>query len=90
MHGHTPHGLENNFPELDMDAGVVIHYTCNPPSNKILIRNNISALGDKYGCCDVREVLCIPVRLYCKYGYLVNSDRNVLSIVSEHLLRRLT
>ncbi len=79
-----PHSLEYT---AILNDGRVFHYTCNPPSNEILTKHGIEAIGNKFGCKDSREVLLIPKSLYKSYGYVVRESD--IKIVSEQLLRRL-
>lgn len=81
-----PHSLEQTIINYDGNNRV-FHYTCNPPSQKVLDRFGIQAIGEQFGCGDPREILMIPERVYAKHGYIVRKDD--IKIVSETLLRRL-
>jgi len=69
-------------------SGVVYHYTCNSPSQKVLDNNGIYAIGDLFNR-DSREVLIIPVNLFEREGIPFSQDENILTINTENLLRRL-
>lgn len=84
MNGHTPHSLED-FPVFISSQNVIIHYTCNAPSQEVLDRNKIVCLGAAYGCVDPREVLQIPLELYQRKGFQ-GLDKPVLDINTETLM----
>lgn len=86
IRGHKPHSLE--YMPIVIGENVM-HYTCNAPSQKILDKNDIGSLGDKFGCASPREVLRIPKKLYLKNGLTEFGDRNILQLNSENLMKRL-
>jgi hypothetical protein len=67
----------------------VWHYTCNAPSDEILERKGITAIGHEHETAP-REVLLIPLELYAEHGVVVSkNNQNVLIIQSEGLLTKL-
>ena len=70
----------------------ILHYTCNPPEEKILYEYGIIPVGAEYGLSP-RELLKIPVKLFEKMGYLVenNEIKNGISLelYCENLLVRI-
>jgi len=88
MAGHNPHSLEY-FPIFINSENQIIHYTCNSPSDKVLDKNNIEKIGDSFGCVNSNEVLKIPLGLHTKKGFLNISDKEILTLDLEKLLRDL-
>lgn len=85
MNGHIPHSLEY-FPFFSSGKNIIIHYTCNAPSEAVLTKNGISAVGDQFGCANPKEVLIIPLQLYQDEGFLEVDDRIALAINLENLM----
>ena len=85
MNGHIPHSLEF-LPYLSRRNNVLMHYTCNAPSEAVLTKNGILAVGDQFGCANPREVLIIPLKLYKNKGFLEVDDRTALAINLENLM----
>ena len=88
MEGHIPHSLEKET-HFDGDSLAFIHYTCNAPSNRVLERWGISAVGHNYGCSRDREVLQIPLDVYLA-NFLFTNDQDLLNINLENLMRNLS
>lgn len=82
-----PHSLE--VTAYISSKNSVLHYTCNPPEQRILEENNIECLGANFDCKDPREMLLIPKKVYDFLGYQITKDKDILKINSENLLRRL-
>ncbi len=57
--GHEPHSLEG-ITRVDETGTRVIHYTCNPPSDDVLIDHGVESVGKRHGCSNNNEVLIIP------------------------------
>ena len=88
MDGHKPHALEY-FPVSINSRDSIIHYTCNSPSKKVLDKYGIKLLGDQFGCKDAREVIEIPREVYTKSGLKDTSNKMILNINLEKLMREL-
>lgn len=88
MNGHIPHSLEF-LSYFSRGKNILIHYTCNAPSEAVLTKNGISAVGDQFGCANPREVLIIPLKLYQNEGFLEVDDRTALAINLENLMSSL-
>jgi hypothetical protein len=88
MEGHKPHSLKR-FPKYYQSMNKIIHYTCNAPTKKILKENNITPIGDNFGCVNDTEVLEIPMELYLKKGFR-GTDKEDLTINCEKLMRNLS
>lgn len=86
----TPHLMEHTRL---LGNSKVFHYTCNPPSLKILQKYGIESIGKNLGCRDDREVLLIPAEAYVRFGLAKNIEglRGIesLTIASEQLLKRM-
>lgn len=84
-----PHSLE--FKTVLLPNGEEVwHYTCTPPTEKILKEYKIKCVGYQYNCEDNMGVLLIPKELYFRFfGIGPDKDQNVLIIQSESLLTKL-
>ncbi len=85
MEGHKPHKFEC-FPFFIKSKNVILHYTCNSPSLRILRKYGIKPVGTDFGCANEREVLEIPLVLYNKKGFYEVDDKNILQINLERLM----
>jgi len=88
MKGHTPHSLEG-VAGFIRSKNIILFYTCNAPSQKVLNKYGIVTSGDKFGCANPREILQIPLSLYNKAGFYDLDDKEVLEINVETLIRNL-
>jgi len=88
MEGHKPHVLEN-FPVYIDSMNSFIHYTCNSPNAEVLKKYGIKLRGNEFGCKDSREVLEIPLNVYKNAGFVNSSNKDVLNINLEKLIRNL-
>jgi len=88
MEGHKPHSLEY-FPVLIKSKRTIIHYTCNSPKEEILIKNGIKPIGKEFGCISNREVLEIPLNIYKSHGFEITSNKDILQINLENMMRNL-
>ncbi len=88
MKGHKPHSLEY-FPISIHSGNYFIHYTCNSPSDGVLDKHDIGKKGNDFGCINSNEVLKILFELYTKKGFSKTSNKEVLTINLEKLLRDL-
>ncbi len=88
MEGHKPHSLEY-MPILINSGNYFLHYTCNSSSDEVLGKNNIEKEGDSFNCANSNEVLKIPIELYTKKGFSNLSNKEILTLNLEKLLRDL-
>lgn len=75
------------MPVYCPDVNGFLHYTCNPPKEEILAKNGVSALGNKFGCNDSREVLLIPESVFSGIGITPSTDKHIATIQLENLMR---
>ena len=87
--GRKP-GQFDFMPIYCQDVKSFVHYTCNPPKKEILSENGIVCLGKRFHCSDDREVLLIPEALYIERGLGPDSDKNLVNIVFEKMMRDLS
>ena len=88
MEGHNPHSLEY-LPIFIHSESQILHYTCNSPSDRVLDKNNIKKVGDSFNCVNSNEVLKLPFGLYTKKGFTNISNKEILTLNLEKLLRDL-
>ncbi len=75
---------ENGHETVISEQGkMVVHYTCNPPDERMLKFFGIKPIGQKFGR-QPREVLAIPIELIQEMGY-----KSVDPITIERLLVRI-
>ena len=86
--GHKPHLLEC-FPYFARSKNSFIHYTCNSPSREVLNKYRINSLGESFGCLNDTEVLEIPLEVYNKAGFSDISEKNILTLNLEKLIKNL-
>lgn len=86
--GHKPHSLES-LPYFSRVSSEIMHYTCNSPPADVLKRNSIRPAGGDFNCINPNEVLIIPLSIYNKYGFHETSDREVLRLNLEKLMKNL-
>jgi hypothetical protein len=83
-----PH-LFDFMPVYCSDLKGFLHYTCNPPSEKVLTKHGISSLGGVLGCSDSREVLLIPEEVCAQAGLTPSLDKLTVTLLLEKLMRDL-
>jgi hypothetical protein len=88
MKGHKPHSLEY-LPVFICSENYFLHYTCNPPSDEVLTKNKIGQRGEDFGCVNPNEVLKIPLETYHKKGFSEVSNKEIVTLNLEKLLRDL-
>lgn len=88
MKGHNPHEL-GHLPVLLLGKNIILHYTCNSPSEEILTKHGITAIGDKFNCKDKREVLSIPIKNYKEYFGALTEDKDLMQLNLEKYLKNL-
>ncbi len=86
--GHKAHSLEN-FPYFSSASQKIVHYTCNAPPMEILNKHKIKCSGRDFGCQDEREILLIPTSIYLKFGFRKLTDRRILQLNLENLMKKL-
>lgn len=89
MRWHEAHSLEHIHEYIS--PSVIRHYWCNSPSVEILEKHGIKAVGDQYGCENIREVVEIQVSKFIEMQWIrPPDDPALISLMSEQLLRHIS